>query len=143
MITANLNNLELMETWTENSPSQRVRVTFPLAEALGSENSTLVYFELAPGNHLGRHADSTEEVILILDGTVEVSVGEEQGLISQGELALVPRMAPHNLRNAGDKTAKILGFFGSPNIVATFDEIWLPYQTRIIDTAAIFAQMAQ
>ncbi len=143
MITANLNNPDLHETWTENDPTQHCRSTFPLAGALGTENSAAVYFELAPGDHLGRHTDSAEEVLLILSGTVEVSVGEEQGQLSQGELALVPTMLPHDIRNIGDETAKVLGFFGSPNIVATFDEAWLPDNTRVIDTAAMFSQMAQ
>ena len=142
MITANLHHLELHETWTENDPTQHCRSTFPLAGALGSENSALVYFELAPGDHLGRHTDSAEEVLLILAGAVEVSVGEETGRLSQGEIALVPTMVPHDLRNVGDETAKVLGFFGSPNIVATFDEVWLPDNTRVIDTAAMFAGMA-
>lgn len=143
MITVSLNDLELHETWTKNDPEQRCRSTFPLAEALGSENSTLVYFELAPGDHLGRHTDSAEEVLLILSGTVEVSVGEETGQVEQGGFALVPTMVPHDLRNVGEGTAKVLGFFGSPNIVATFDEVWLPDNTPVIDTAAIFAAMAQ
>lgn len=143
MITANLNEIELHETWTENDPTQHCRSTFPLAEALGSENSTLVYFELAPGDHLGRHTDSAEEVLLILSGTVEVSVGQETGQVAQGGFALVPTMVPHDLRNVGDETAKVLGFFGSPNIVATFDEVWLPDNTPVIDTAAMFAAMAQ
>lgn len=142
MITANLHHLELHETWTENDPTQHCRSTFPLVGALGSENSALVYFELAPGDHLGRHTDSAEEVLLILAGAVEVSVGEETGRLSQGEIALVPTMVPHDLRNVGDETAKVLGFFGSPNIVATFDEVWLPDNTRVIDTAAMFAGMA-
>ena len=142
MITATLNNLELHETWTEKDPTQHCQSTFPLAGALGSENSTLVYFELAPGDHLGRHTDSAEEVLLILAGTVEVSVGEESGRLSQGEIALVPTLAPHDLRNVGQETAKVLGFFGSPNIVATFDQVWQPDNTHIIDTAAVFAQLA-
>jgi quercetin dioxygenase-like cupin family protein len=143
MITANLNNLELHETWTENDPTQRCQSTFPLVGALGTENSATVYLELAPGDRLGRHTDSAEEVLLILDGTVEVSVGDEQGWLSKGELALVPTMVPHDIRNVGDEAAKVLGFFGSPNIVATFDKVWLPDNTRVIDTAAMFSQMVQ
>jgi hypothetical protein len=36
----------------------------------------------------------------------------------------------------------VLGFFGSPNIVATFDVKFVPTNTRVIDTAALFAQPA-
>jgi quercetin dioxygenase-like cupin family protein len=142
MITVNLNELELNEFWGENHPTMHNRSTFPLLGAMGTENSATVYFELEPGDSLGRHTDSTEEILLILDGTVEVSVGEEKGQLSQGEIALVPTMVPHDLRNVGERTAKVLGFFGSPNIVATFDVTFVPANTRVIDTAALFAQPA-
>ncbi len=139
MITGNLHELQLHETWTEQDARQHTRSAFPLVGALGSENSAMVYFELQPGDHLGRHTDSAEEVLLILQGTVEVSVGEEQGRISQGEFALVPTMIPHDLRNVGQETVKVLGFFGGANnIVATFDEVWLPNNSRVVDTALVF-----
>jgi quercetin dioxygenase-like cupin family protein len=138
MITVNLNNLELNEARGENHPNIEAHATFPLAGALGSENSALVYFELGPGKSLGRHTDSVEELLFILAGTVEVTVGEEQGKISQGEIAVVPTMVPHNLRNVGDETAKVLGFFGEANFVATFDVPFLPDHVTIFDTAQMF-----
>lgn len=143
MITANLNTIDLFENRGKYTPSQHCRSNFPLLGAMGTETSCAVYFELAPGDHLGQHTDSAEEVLLILAGSVEVSVGEEKGQLSQGELAVVPIMVPHNLRNVGQETAKVLGFFGSPNIVATFDEEWLPADSRVVDTAAMAEPAAQ
>jgi quercetin dioxygenase-like cupin family protein len=141
MITVNLNNLELNEARGENQPSIQAQATFPLAGALGSENSALVYFELEPGKRLGRHTDSVEEILLILAGNVEVTVGEEQGRLSQGEIALVPTMAPHDLRNVGQETAKVLGFFGAANFVATFEVPFLPNHVAVFDTAKMFSQV--
>lgn len=138
MITVNLNKLELNDARGENRPDIHTQATFPLAGALGSENSALVYFELAPGKSLGRHTDSVEEILLILAGTVEVTIGEEQAQVSQGELALVPTMVPHDLRNVGDDTAKVLGFFGEANFVATFDVPFLPDHISVFDTAQMF-----
>ena len=143
MITVDLNKLELNEARGENQPDIQTRATFPLAGALGSENSALVYFELEPGKRLGRHTDSVEEILLILAGTVEVSVGKEKGQLSQGQFALVPTMAPHDLHNIGQERAKVLGFFGSPNFVATFDVPFLPDHIQIFDTAKMFEQIPQ
>jgi quercetin dioxygenase-like cupin family protein len=143
MITTNLNSLTLAEFQGKNHPELHCRATFPLVEALGTKNSTLVYFELKSGNSLGRHTDSEEEVLLILDGEVEVTVGEEQDRLAKNEIALVPKMAPHNVRNVGAGTAKVLGFFGSKNIVATFDAPWLPADSNIVDTAQVFAKEAE
>jgi quercetin dioxygenase-like cupin family protein len=138
MITVNLNNLQLKETWGKNQANIHTRATFPLVGALGTKNSALVYFELGPGDRLGRHTDSVEEILLILAGTVEVSVGEERGRLAQGEVAVVPEMAPHDLRNIGDGTVKVLGFFGRANFVATFDEMFLPDEVHVFDTAKMF-----
>lgn len=140
MVTTNLNSLTLAEFQGKERPELHCRATFPLAEALGTKNSTLVYFELKPGNSLGRHTDSEEELLLILDGEVEVTVGDETDRLAKYEIAVVPKMAPHNLRNVGAGTARVLGFFGSKNIVATFDVKWLPADTNVIDTARAFSK---
>lgn len=140
MLTVNLNKLELTEFSGKTKPKQHCRATFPLLGALGTKSSAAVYFELEPGNNLGRHTDSAEESLLILEGTVEVSVGEEKGKLAKGDIAVVPTMVPHDLRNVGKETAKVLGFFGGANnIVATFDEVWLPTNSNMVDTAQLGA----
>lgn len=136
MLTVNLNKLELTEFTGKTNSRQHCRASFPLLGVMGSKKSAAVYFELQPGDHLGRHTDSAEESLLILAGEVEVSVGEEKGKLAKGEIAIVPVMVPHDLRNIGKETAKVLGFFGGANnIVATFDEVWLPTNSNVVDTA--------
>ncbi len=142
MLTVNLNTMELNDVRAENEPNVRTRTNFPLLGAMGTETTSAVYIELRPGDSLGRHTDSAEEVLLILQGTVEVSVGQEKGRLGQNEMAVVPVMVPHDIRNVGQETARVLGFFGSANIVATFDVNWLPYNTHVIDTAAMSRQAA-
>lgn len=136
MLIVNLNKLELTEFTGKTNSRQHCRASFPLLGVRGSKKSAAVYFELQPGDHLGRHTDSAEESLLILAGEVEVSVGEEKGKLAKGEIAVVPVMVPHDLRNIGKETAKVLGFFGGANnIVATFDEVWLPTNSNVVDTA--------
>jgi mannose-6-phosphate isomerase-like protein (cupin superfamily) len=36
-------------------------------------------------------------------------VGDEQGRVSAGEMAVVPAMVPHALRNVGDETVRVVG----------------------------------
>lgn len=137
MYTANLNELELTEFITRVEPRQHCRATFPLLETMGSRQSAMVYVELEPGDSLGRHTDSAEETLLILGGTVAISVENETVTLSEGEFALVPLMAPHDIRNVGDRTARVVGFFGGANnIVASFDNTWLPTESNVVDTAA-------
>lgn len=140
MTTVNLNALQLAEFTGATDPTQHCHATFPLLGAHGTKHTATVYFELEPGKNLGRHTDSAEELLLILEGTVEVSVGSEQGMLSQGEIALVPVMVPHDLRNVGEGKARVLGFFGGANhIVATFDQTWQPTGSNTVDTSLVFA----
>ena len=119
-------------------PGQRCRVTFPLLAAHGTQDCASVYFELRVGDFLGTHTDSAEEILYIVEGDVEVTVGEETGTLSKGHLALVPKLMPHNVRNIGTETAKVLGFFGGANnVVSVFDNVWQPSASNRVDTSEI------
>jgi len=135
MITANLNQIELTEFQSQGDADQRCRATFPIFGALGTRNSAMVYIELDEGKKLGRHTDSAEEVLLVIEGEVEATIGDETGRLRSGEIALVPTMAPHDMRNIGNGRARIVGFFGAQNNVATFDNIWSPTDSNVVDTS--------
>jgi len=136
MKTVNLNNLELNEFTGKNDPSQHCLATFPMFGIHGTEYTATVYFELKPGYALGRHTDSAEELLLVLEGDLEVEVGGETSSLTANELAHVPQMVPHNLVNTGQTRARILGIFGGANnIVATFEKTWLPTNSNTVDTS--------
>ena len=40
---------------------------------VGAASTAVIYFEHEPGEHHGRHTDSAEEVVLVLEGEAEVS----------------------------------------------------------------------
>lgn len=138
MTTTNINKIELNEFIGTEDKKQQCRATFPLLGAHGSKRLAAVYFELEPGHHLGRHTDDAEELLIVMEGTVEASVGGETRRAEQGGLVLVPERCPHDIRNIGDAPAKVLGVFGGANnIVATFDQAMLPTGTNIVDTSML------
>ena len=126
MYTVRLSELELPEAGYENDPTMRAKASFPFSAATGTKSTAGVYFEVEPGHRLGTHTDSAEEILLLLGGTAEVSVGDEQGQVSAGEMALVPAMVPHSVRNVGDETVRVVGFFSSSTNMATFDQPLVP-----------------
>jgi quercetin dioxygenase-like cupin family protein len=134
MITVNLGQLELQEEWSEQDPTERLRSAFALYGRMGSNHASVVYFELQPGGAVGTHTDSVEEVVLVLEGTVQIALGDEQGTLSAGELALVPAMVPHSVRNTGPGTARAIGFFAGAHVVSTFEQPLLPSGLRVFDT---------
>lgn len=138
MNKVNLNKLELTEFTGKNDPGQHCHATFPLFGAHGTEATATVYFELEPGDTLGRHTDTAEELLLVLEGDVEAEIGGETEKLAEGEIAHVPRMVPHNMTNTGTGRARILGIFGGANhIVATFEKTWLPTDSNTVDTSLL------
>lgn len=135
MITVDLNQLELNEFFGKGDEKQHCKATFPLLGAHGTKDLATVYFEVQPGDHLGRHTDSAEEILFILEGDVEVEIGGDISRASKHGLALVPVMVPHDIKNIGQTTAKVLGIFGGANnIVATFENEMLPIETNVVNT---------
>jgi quercetin dioxygenase-like cupin family protein len=137
--TADLSKLEMLDAWYENDPAMRVTVNFPFYAATDNKSSSVVYFEIEPGHYLGTHTDSAEEILLILSGTVEASLGEEKGQLSTGQAALIPQMVPHGVRNTGVGTARCVGFFAAATVVSIFDRPMMPFGQQVIGTPPVQA----
>ena len=121
MLTASTPELELNEVWQDDDPRKRVRVTFPINRSSGAEHTAVVYFEVAPGDRLGTHTDSAEEILYIVAGEGEAEVGDERGRVRAGDLAVIPEMVPHGIVNTGDEPLKVVGFFCESEITSTFE----------------------
>ncbi len=140
MISAKIDELELLEGFYEDDPTMRVRFNFPFYVGSGTKNTAVVYFEIEPGHRLGTHTDSAEEILLILEGEAEATVGDESGRVSAGEMAVVPAMVPHALRNVGDETVRVVGFFSSNVVASTFDQPIMPVGQRVVGTPPVLAE---
>lgn len=132
MISAKIDELELMKVSYEDDPTMRVRVNFPLHVGTGTKSTAVVYFEIEPGCRLGSHTDSAEEILVILEGEAEATVGDEQARVSAGNMAVVPAIVPHDLRNVGDETVRVVGFFSSNVVASTFDRPLMPFGQRAV-----------
>jgi quercetin dioxygenase-like cupin family protein len=126
MYVVRLSELELPRVGYEDDPAAQVNGTFPFSVATGNKSTAAVYFEVEPGNHLPTHTDSSEELLLILEGEAEVTVGEERARASAGDVALVPSMVPHSLHNVGERMTRVIGFFSGNTTMATFERPLVP-----------------
>jgi quercetin dioxygenase-like cupin family protein len=111
-------------------------VAFPVHSATGTAASATVWIALEPGGEVPEHRDSAEELLYIVRGEVEATLSGETGILRAGELAVVPPMAPHELRNIGDGDARVLGFFAASTVVSTFTERMGPEGERVFVTGA-------
>ena len=136
MTTFNLDDFELAPT------GPGLRVSFPVHSANGAASTATVLFELDPGAELPVHTDSAEELLIIVQGTAEARVGDEVGRIATHEVALVPPMAPHGLRNVGDEVLRVFGTFSSSTVVSTFERPFEPGAPQVIVIGAPIAMAA-
>ena len=120
MFTIDLDDFEL----APSGPG--LRVSFPFHSASGTASTASVLFELDPGAELPVHTDSAEELLVVVQGTAEARVADEIGLLRTHEVALVPPMAPHGLRNVGDDVLRVFGTFSSSTVVSTFERPFEP-----------------
>lgn len=84
MLSAQVSELQLTEYWCETDPTLRGRLDLPMHTGNGAASSAVIYFEHQPGEHHGRHTDSAEEVVLVLDGEAEVTAGDQRLRLSEG-----------------------------------------------------------
>lgn len=140
MFTVNVNELELMEGWSEADLTKRGRFEFPIHVNTGAASSSVIYFEVAPGEHCGRHTHSAEEIVLILDGTAELELGNERSTASAGSLGLIPTMAPHDVYNVGTTTVRVVGFFSSAAVLTEFEDPIAPMGMSIFTIGQAPAQ---
>lgn len=134
MLAVQLAERNLVDISSETDETRRIRVDFPISSVAGAASSAVVYFELEPGEHTGMHTDSAEEIVLILSGRAEAIVGDERGELSAGGLGLVPALVPHDVRNIGEETVRVVGFFSSGTVVSVFDDPLMPTGKRVVGT---------
>jgi quercetin dioxygenase-like cupin family protein len=134
MIAANIDELELTETTSTDDDSLRARTAYPISWENGSRASAVVYFELDPGDHLGVHLHSAEEIAYVLAGEVEMAIEGETKRLGAGALAVVPGMSRHDVRCVGDSVARCLGFFPSASVQSIYDSELSPGEEHVQGT---------
>jgi quercetin dioxygenase-like cupin family protein len=136
MLTVQLGEPEPTEYWCEADPTLRGRISLPMHTGTGTASTAVIYFEHAPGEHHGTHTDSAEEIVLILEGEAEVTAADERTHLPAGGVALVPASVPHDIRNVGETTLRVVGFFSSSAVVSHFDETLAPFGTSMLTLGA-------
>ena len=89
-------------------PRSRWRlVTDPGGPAGAVTDLCLIEEEVGIGDRVPLHRHRSDEMIFILEGRAEVTLGEERLEINAGTTLFVPKGAIHGLRNAGDIALRI------------------------------------
>ena len=109
---------ELSDSWIEDDESARWRSA---AGEVGDDSGSSL-LEVPPGCRLPRHTDSAEETIVVVDGMASVMVGDEQGEVPAGGVALVPECVPHEVRNEGQGPLRFVALYAGTDVTTTYEQ---------------------
>lgn len=137
MIAVQLNELELIEARQDQEPSHHWTVQFPLAGTPETSSLGSVYFEIEPGRALPTHTDSRDEIVVLISGHGEGTIGDETRELSAGGMVFIPAMAPHGFRNTGTEIVRALGIFAGADVVSEFEHVCQPFGIRVFDMAQV------
>ncbi len=120
MITVRPEELTLIEASSEDDPTLRVKFNWLLSAVNGTASTAAVYGELESGCRVMTHMDCAEEVLLVLEGTVDLTLGDEQRQVSAGGVVVIPALVPHYFRNVGTGIVRYIGFFPCATVASIF-----------------------
>ena len=132
MKTIDLCELELLEVWSKADPLEKVSFTFAISAETGATGASVAYAELGPGGAIPTHFDSANEIVLVLEGTVEVEVDGEIETVAPGNLVQIAGGSRHRVANTGDHAVRMLHFFDEAADTVTFDEPLMPLDLAVI-----------
>jgi quercetin dioxygenase-like cupin family protein len=116
--TESFTTAELSDAWVDGDGQARWRST---TGHTGSDSGSSL-LEVPAGCRLPRHTDSAEETIVVVSGTASVTVGDEQGEVPAGGVALVPECVPHEVRNAGAEPLRFVALYAGTDVVTTYEQ---------------------
>ena len=136
MAAVRLEELELMDAWSKENDDVRARFDFPLTAASGCTSCSVIYYVIEPGDRTPMHIHSCEEIQTIVEGTTEVTVGDEVQTFAAEALVVVPALVRHSLKNVGETPLRVIGFFSSAAAIHTYEDTLMPFDTDVLVTPA-------
>ncbi len=92
-----------------------------LVDAESGSTKTAVWEQwIHPGGYIPPHYHDTEEVLIILAGSAQFSLGDEKSLVRAPSTVLIPAGQVHGLSTNGDEDVHLVAFFpvAQPRILA-------------------------
>ena len=81
----------------------------------GAANLTVGELVMQDGAALRLHTHPTDEAIILIEGRVEMVVGDERRVVTPGHTLLAPPGTPHRLINNSGATARMYTIFPTDN----------------------------
>ncbi len=80
---------------------------------ISGEKIMMAFMEVAPGLNDPGHSHPHEQCGIVLEGELEMTIGDDVKLIRKGDTYFIPGGQPHGARTK-DKPCKVLDIFSPP-----------------------------
>ncbi len=94
-------------------PWGRLRWLFDGERCAGSA-MTLGMVEIERGESNARHLHDCEEVLYLVEGELEHAIGDRSVRLRAGDAIRIPKGTPHQARNVGTGTARMVVAYNAP-----------------------------
>src|SRR5215217_1301540 len=112
---------DLSDAWLDGDPTARWRSTSVLGSGTGARAAGASRLQVDPGCRLPRHTDSAAEVIVVIAAEAEITAGGATTPPAAGEVALVPRLVPRDVRDRGDGVLRVAAVYAGADVVTTYE----------------------
>jgi quercetin dioxygenase-like cupin family protein len=122
--------LEFSDAFVEGDEAARWRSAAGHSPSKGSRASGSSVIEIPVGCRLPAHTDSAEETIVVLAGDAEVRMRNDGAELSAGGIAVIPRDARHEVRNAGHEPLRFVAVYAAADVVTRYEDVVQPDGSR-------------
>lgn len=112
-----IHHLRVTEVQPREFPAGRATRIFAGVAGLPVRQFAMGHSTVYPGGGVPLHRHHNEEVYIILRGTGEMTVGDEELAISAGSAVYLPPNVPHALRNTGGEDLLVLWVYAPATVV--------------------------
>ncbi len=99
-------HVNIVQEALRNTAFRRVLHTTPLSQ--------LVVMCVEVGDDIGLESHELDQVLVIVEGEARYHVGEHHGVLSAGDVLVVPARAMHNVINSGERSLKLYTLYTPP-----------------------------
>jgi quercetin dioxygenase-like cupin family protein len=80
------------------------------------DDITVIVEQIAPGDRIPLHEHPTSEVIVVIDGSPEVTLGAETHTVGPGAVVFIPARTAHGTSNTSGQSVRIHAMFPTERI---------------------------
>jgi quercetin dioxygenase-like cupin family protein len=126
-------SMEMMEGWLDSGLAFHLQGRFGLHGPEGARRSAMQFLQVEDGERIAGEIAPHETMLLVLDGEVEVSTGDDRHTAERGSVAVIPPYVRYGIHNASHRPAHLLCLLPRRAVEAVFLAPLKPLHIRVLD----------